>query len=109
LISKAFLQTTINSKFETQTKMSLVNAPAVHSERNYQWCNRGRGGPLWCGGIFDVGDPVDCCHCLTEILYLYWILIECSGTHVTNDKNNFCFICDGIKESATVADGSFVI
>jgi hypothetical protein len=26
------------------------------------------GGPLL---IFGVGAPVDCCHCLTEILYLY--------------------------------------
>ena len=25
-------------------------------------------GPL---GIFGVGGPVECCHCLAEILYLY--------------------------------------
>ena len=31
---------------------------------------------VWCGGA-----PVDCCHCLTEILYLYDIelIYGCSG------------------------------
>jgi hypothetical protein len=37
---------------------------------------RRKRGPL---GIFGVGAPVHCCHCLTEILYLYWIFTECSG------------------------------
>jgi hypothetical protein len=77
--------------------------------REYQWCNGGRGG------IFDVGPPVDRCHCLTEILYLYWFFIECSGKFgaysnkisitVSNtcnnyNKNNICFIWYEIKKSA---------
>jgi hypothetical protein len=38
---------------------------------------------IWCGA------PVDCCHCLTEILYLYCIFIECSGKfRVYNKYNN---------------------
>jgi hypothetical protein len=35
-----------------------------------QWRNGGRRGALWLRAYLMLG-PVDCCHCLTEILYLY--------------------------------------
>ena len=41
-------------------------------------------------GIFGVhGGPVDCCHCLTETLYLYCIFIECSGKFRVYNNDNF--------------------
>jgi hypothetical protein len=49
-----------------------------------QWRNGGRG-PLV---IFGVGAPVYCCHCLTEILYWYWIFIECSGKFRVYNNNS---------------------
>jgi hypothetical protein len=40
-------------------------------------------------GIFGVRTSVDCCHRLTEILYLYWIFIEGWGkVRVYNNNNN---------------------
>jgi hypothetical protein len=39
--------------------------------------------------------PVDCCHCLTEILYLYSIFIECSGKFD-------CFLLDIFIYSASI-------
>jgi hypothetical protein len=65
-------------------------------------------------GIFGVGAPVSCCHCLTEIfiLNIYRNVLENSVSVTitvsnTTNKNNFCFIWDGITKS--VVDGGFII